>query len=73
MPLKLSTTIGKIQKLPNSSNAKIINEFLTFMKNNGSPERHQNNNLNVIIEKILPDLFSFKIIEKDQCYFSYIR
>ena len=50
MVAKLSTTISKIQNLPNSSNSKIINEFLIYMKNNGSSERHQNNNLNVIIE-----------------------
>ena len=50
MVAKLSTTINKIQNLPNSSNSKIINEFLIYMKNNGSSERHQNNNLNVIIE-----------------------
>jgi len=36
--------------LPNSSNIKIINEFLIYMKGNGSSERHQNNNLNVLIE-----------------------
>ena len=50
MVAKLSTTINKIQSLPNFSNSKIINEFLMYMKNNGSSERHQNNNLNVIIE-----------------------
>jgi CRISPR/Cas system-associated endonuclease Cas1 len=47
---KLSTTINKIQKLPDSSNSKIINEFLKYMKNSGSSERHQNNCLNVMIE-----------------------
>ena len=50
MVAKLSTTINKIQNLPNSVNSKIINEFLIYMKNNGSSERHQNNNLNVMIE-----------------------
>jgi hypothetical protein len=50
MVAKLSTTINKIQTLSNSSNDEIINEFLTYMKNNGSSERNQNNNLNVIIE-----------------------
>ena len=50
MVAKLSTTINKIQDLPNSSNSKILNEFLMYMKNNGSSERHQNNNLNVMIE-----------------------
>lgn len=48
MVAKLSTTINKIQTLPNSSNTKIISEFLIYMKNKGSSERHQNNNLNVL-------------------------
>ena len=43
MVAKLSTTIKKIEKLSNSSNINIINGFLTYMKNNGSSERHQNN------------------------------
>ena len=50
MVAKLSTTISKIQSLPNSSNGKTLNEFLFYMKSNGSSERHQNNNLNVMIE-----------------------
>jgi integrase/recombinase XerD len=50
MVAKLSTTISKIQSLPNSSNGKIINEFFIYMRGNGSSERHQNNNLIVLIE-----------------------
>ena len=50
MVAKLSTTINKIQNLSNYSNSKTLIEFLMYMKNNGSSERHQNNNLNVIIE-----------------------
>jgi len=50
MVAKLSTTINKIQNLSNSSNWKILNEFLMYMKNNGSSERHQNNNLTIMIE-----------------------
>ena len=50
MVAKLSTTINKFQNLPNSSNIKTLNEFLMYMKNNGSSERHQNNNLTVMIE-----------------------
>ena len=50
MIAKLSTTINKIYNLPNSSNSKTLNEFLRYMKNNGQSERHQNNNLNVMIE-----------------------
>ena len=49
MPLKLSTTIGKIQNLPNSKNIEIVNEFLGYMRKNGSSEHHQNNNLKVVI------------------------
>ena len=50
MVAKLSTTINKIQVLSNSTNSKTLTEFLTYMKNNGSSERHQNNNLTVMIE-----------------------
>ena len=49
MPLKLSTTIGKIQNIPNSKNIEIINEFLEYMRNNGSSEHNQNNNLKILI------------------------
>jgi hypothetical protein len=47
MPLKLSTTIGKIQNTPNIKNIEIITEFLEYMRSNGSSEHHQNNNLKV--------------------------
>ena len=49
MPFKLSTTIGKIQNIPNPKNIEIINEFLEYMRNNGSSEHHQNNNLKIVI------------------------
>lgn len=49
MPSKLSTTIKKIDAVPNRNNAKLIFEFHKFMKSNGSSERHQNNNLKAII------------------------
>ena len=49
MPFKLSTTIGKIQNIPNSKNIEIINEFLAYIRSNGSSEHHQNNNLKVVI------------------------
>jgi len=49
MPLKLSTTIGKIQHIPNIKNIEIINGFFEYMKNNGFSDHHQNNNLKVVI------------------------
>ena len=62
MVAKLSTTISKIQNLSNSSNSKTLNEFMMYMKNNGSSERHQNNNLIVMIEystnKSFPHMFT---------------
>ena len=48
MVAKLSTTINKIQALLNSSNSKILNGFLTYMKNNGLSERHQNKKIWII-------------------------
>lgn len=49
MPLKLSTTIRKIQTISNSKNIEIINEFQEYMRKNGSSDHHQNNNLKVVI------------------------
>jgi hypothetical protein len=49
MPFKLSTTIGKIQNIPNSKNIEITNEFLEYMRSNSSSENYQNNNLKVVI------------------------
>src|SRR5918995_3676063 len=69
MVAKLSTTINKIEKLPNSSNSKIINDFLIYMKGNGSSERHQNNNLNVMIEIALflgPNITFYDVNKKEQ-------
>jgi hypothetical protein len=40
MVAKLSTAIKKIEELSNSGNSKIVSEFLTYIKNNGSPEGH---------------------------------
>ncbi len=44
MPRKLFTTIGKNQNIPNIKNIEIINEFLEYMRSNGSSEHHQNRN-----------------------------
>jgi integrase/recombinase XerD len=74
MVAKLSTTINKIQSLPNSSNSKIINEFLIYMKDNGSSERHQNNNLTVIIEfaTFLGSITTFNDINKKEQILSFL-
>jgi integrase/recombinase XerD len=49
MPAKLTTTINKIQSVPNQTNSVIINEFYQYMINNDASTHHQNNNLKIII------------------------
>jgi len=49
LPAKLSTTLSKIHQLQSKENASVILEFYEFMKENGTSERHQNNNLKTII------------------------
>jgi hypothetical protein len=49
MPIKLSTTIRKIQAIPNPVNVELLGEFLEYMRKNGSSEHHQNNNLKVMM------------------------
>jgi len=69
MPLKLSTTIRKIQNIPNSKNIETVNEFLEYMRSNSSSEHHQNNNLKVVIAYgnfIGKDNSFYDINKKDQ-------
>lgn len=49
MPAKLSTTVSKIPLLSNKDDAFLIFKFHGFMKENGTSERHQNNNLKAVI------------------------
>lgn len=68
MPMKLSTTIGKIQKIPNTKNIEIMHEFLDYMRKNDSSEHHQNNNLKVVIAfaNFLGKNISFDEIQKKE-------
>src|SRR5262245_48940664 len=50
MPALLSTTVKHIRdKVPNSVNSELIQHFHSYMKDNSTSERHQNNNLKAII------------------------
>jgi integrase/recombinase XerD len=49
MPAKLTTTIKKINTVPNTTNAEIIDQFYHYMKGNDVSENHQNNCLKVVI------------------------
>ncbi len=74
MVAKLSTTVNKIQCLSNVSNSKTLNEFHSYMKYNGSSERHQNNNLNVMIEfsKYFGSDITFYDINKKEQVLSFL-
>ena len=50
MPTSLSTTVKHIyDRVPNSVNSKLMEDFHSYMKDNTTSERHQNNNLKAII------------------------
>jgi hypothetical protein len=49
MPAKLSTLVSKIQTVPNPRNAKIIEEFYQYMKENGASEKHMTNELQTVL------------------------
>jgi integrase/recombinase XerD len=68
MPTKLTTTISKIASIPNSVNSELVNDFYEYMKSNGASERHQNNNLKVMIAyaKFLGTDVSFYNVQKKE-------
>jgi hypothetical protein len=50
MPTTLSTTVRHIRdRVQNSVNSNLIEDFHSYMKNNATSERHQNNNLKAVI------------------------
>ena len=48
MPVKLSTTLDKIEKIENVQNRFLVKHYHKFMDSTGASERHQNNNLKVM-------------------------
>jgi hypothetical protein len=48
MPIKLSTTIKKIENIPNVMNRSLLIEFHRYLSSNGVSESHQNNNLKAL-------------------------
>ena len=48
MPVKLSTTIKKIENIPNIRNRVLLTEFHKYLNLNGVSESHQNNNLKAL-------------------------
>jgi len=69
MPAKLTTTINKIQYVPNQTNSVIINEFYQYMKDSDSSVHHKNNNLKVVItfaNFLGPGITFYEIKKKEQ-------
>jgi hypothetical protein len=52
MPVKLSTTLNKIDKIENIQNRFLVKQYNKFMDSTGASERHQNNNLKVILSYV---------------------
>jgi hypothetical protein len=49
MPVKLTTTIKNIERIPNTKNRTLLTEFNRYLKSNGVSDSHQNNNLKALI------------------------
>ena len=47
--MKLSTTLGHINRIPNSINASLVKDFYEYLKEIGTSENYQNQNLKQII------------------------
>jgi integrase/recombinase XerD len=75
MPAKLTTTINKIQSIPNQTNSVIITEFYQYMKDSDSSVHHQNNNLKVVIAfaNFLGPSITFYEIKKKQQILAFLN
>jgi hypothetical protein len=49
MAMKLSTTLGHINSIANPTNASLVKEFYEYLKDIGTSENYQNQNLKQII------------------------
>lgn len=75
MPVKLATTIKKIDSISNNTNLELVKKFCSFMRSNGASERHQNNNLKAVIAfaNFLGEKNSFTDINKTEQVLSFLN
>lgn len=69
MPVKLSTTVSKIESLSNSVNSSLISELCEYMKKNGLSDSHINNTLktNMLFSEFLgADVSFYDVKSKEQ-------
>lgn len=52
MPVKLSTTLDKIDKIENNQNRFLVKQYHEFTDSKEASERHHNNNLKVILSYV---------------------
>jgi integrase/recombinase XerD len=74
MPVKLSTTIKKIEDIPNITNQILLTEFHKYLKSNGVSESHQNNNLKALtaFAHFLGPSISFLDIKENDFIISFL-
>ena len=74
MPVKLSTTINKIESLSNSVNSKLISELYDYMKKNGLSDSHINNTLktNMLFSEFLGTDLSFNDIKSKEKIINFL-
>src|SRR6476660_2907073 len=69
MPFKFATIIQKAHYIPNLTNRRIMEEFISYMNDNDLSENHRINNLKVMISFanfIGPDASFYQIKNKEQ-------
>ena len=69
MPFKLAAIVQKVNSIPNLTNCRILQEFVSYMNDRDLSENHQINNLKVMIpfaNFIGPDVSFCQIKTKEQ-------
>jgi integrase/recombinase XerD len=74
MPYRLSTTVSKVSLIPNQTNARLVSKFHEYMQFRNCSERHQNNNLQVLIAfaRFLGPNISFHNVEQKEQILSFL-
>jgi hypothetical protein len=74
MPVKLSTTIRKIEDIPNATYRALLIDFHKYLNSNGVSESHQNNNLKALtaFAHFLGSTRSFLDIKENDLLLKYI-
>ena len=68
MAIRLSTTLDKINSVPNADSSRIIRDFYEYMKANGTSENYQNQNLKamIVFANFLGSISFFDVKSKQQ-------